>query len=128
MTGKRKRPIVPTYKGKPVQALMAVEKGEEIAGTWTTPVVPDIGFYKLLAKRRGDGVCEWVHFVQRADGSKDKVYRGTVENKERLADVVAAINRALHTAYGPLVQLHPAETEVSFVDGVPTGTPPERVQ
>ena len=128
MTGKRKTPIVPTYKGKPVQALMAVEKGEEIAGTWTTPVVPGIGFYKLLAKRRADGTCEWVHFVQRADGSKDKVYRGTVESKEQLADVVAAINSALRTAYGPLVQLHPAEPEVSFVDGVPTGTPPDRVQ
>ena len=128
MAGKRKTPIVPTYKGKPVQALMAVEKGEEIAGTWTTPVVPEIGFYKLLAKRRADGTCEWVHFVQRADGSKDKVYRGSVESKEQLADVVAAINSALRTAYGPLVQLHPAETEVSLVDGVLTGTPPDRVQ
>jgi hypothetical protein len=128
MTGKRKTPIVPTYKGKPVQALMSVEKGEEIAGTWTTPVVSEIGFYKLLAKRRTDGVCEWVHFTQRADGSKDKVYRGTVESKEQLADVVAAINSALHTAYGPLVQLHPAEAEVSFVDGVPTGMPPGRAQ
>jgi hypothetical protein len=128
MTGKRKTPIVPTYKGKPLQALMSVEKGEEIAGTWTTPVVPGIGFYKLLAKRRTDGVCEWVNFTQRADGSKDKVYRGTVESKEQLADVVAAINSALRTAYGPLVQLHPAEAEVSFVDGVPTGMPPGRTQ
>jgi hypothetical protein len=128
MTGKRKTSIVPTYRGKPVQALMAVEKGEEIAGTWTTPVVPEIGFYKLLAKRRADGVCEWVHFVQRADGSKDKVYRGTVESKEQLADVVAAINSALRTAYGPLVQLHLAEAEIMFVDGVLTGTPPERKQ
>jgi hypothetical protein len=128
MTGKHKTPIVPTYKGKPVQALMALAKGEEIAGTWTTPVVPEIGFYKLLAKRRTDGVCEWVHFVQRADGSKDKVYRGTVESKEHLPDVVAAINSALRTAHGPLVQLHPAETAVSFVDGVLTGTPPDRVQ
>ena len=128
MTGKRKTPIVPTYMGKPVQALMSVEKGEEIAGTWTTPMVPEIGFYKLLAKRRTDGVCEWVHFVQRANGSKDNVYRGTVESKERLADVVWAINNSLRTAYGPLIQLHPAETEVSFVDGVVTGTPPEREQ
>ena len=37
MTGKRKTPIVPTYKGKLVQALMSVEKGEETAGTWTDP-------------------------------------------------------------------------------------------
>ena len=128
MAGKRKTPIVPTYKGKPVQALMSVEKGEEIAGTWTTPVVPEIGFYKLLAKRRTDGVCEWVHFVQRADGRKDNVYRGTVENKERLADVVSAINNSLRTAYGPLVQLKLAEAEIAFVDGVPTGTPPGRAQ
>ena len=128
MTGKRKTPIVPTYKGRPVQALMAVAEGEEIAGTWTTPVVPGIGFYKLLAKRRADGACEWVHCVQRADGRKDNVYRGTVENQDRLADVVAAINNSLRTAYGPLVQLHLAETEVSLVDGVLTGTPPDRVQ
>ena len=128
MTGKRKTPIVPTYRGKPVQALMAVEKGEEIAGTWTTPVVPEIGFYKLLAKLRTDGSCEWVHFVQRVNGGKDKVYRGTVVNQDRLADVVAAINNSLRSAYGPLIQLHPAEAEVSFVDGVLTGTPPGRAQ
>ena len=63
-----------------------------------------------------------------ADGGKDKVYRGNVESKEQLADVVAAINSALRTAYGPLIQLHPAETEISFVDGVLTGTPPDRVR
>jgi hypothetical protein len=128
MSGKRKTPIVPTYRGKPVQALMSVEKGEEIAGTWVTAVAPGIGFYKLLAKRRADGSCEWVHFVQRADGSKDKVYRGTVANQAQLAEVVAAINSALRTAYGPLLQLQPAETEISFVDGLPTGKPSNRVQ
>ena len=128
MTGKRKMPIVPTYKGKPVQALMSVDKGEEIAGTWTTATVPGIGFYTLLAKRRADGTCEWVHFVQRADGSKDKVYRGEVENEARLADVVAAINSALRTAYGPLIRLHHAEADISFVDGVATGAPGDKVQ
>ena len=60
--------------------------------------------------------------------ARTKSIAGTVESKERLADVVAAINNALRTAYGPLVQLHPAETEISFVDGVLTGTPPDRVQ
>lgn len=128
MTGKRKTPIVPTYHGKPVQAIMSVGKGEEIVGTWTTATVSGIGFYKLLAKRRADGACEWVHFVQRADGSKDKVYRGEVEGRERLGDVVAAINSALRTAYGPLIQLHPAEADISFVDGVMTGEPPDKVQ
>jgi hypothetical protein len=128
MTTKRRTPIVPSYKGKPVQALMSVDKGEEIVGTWTTPVVPEIGFYKLLAKQTVDGRCEWVHCVQRANGDKDKVYRGRVDGKEQLADVVAAINSALRSAYGPLVQLHQAEAELSFVDGVPAGTPPDKVQ
>lgn len=128
MTGKRKKPIVPTYRGKPVQALMAVAGGEVIVGTWTTAIVPGIGFYKLLAKRRRDGSCEWVHFVQRADGSKDKVYRGEVEHEARLADVVAAINSALRTAYGSAVALQPADADISFVDGLMTGTPSDKVQ
>ena len=128
MTGKRKTPIVPTYHGKPVQAIMSVDKGEEVLGSWTTATIPGIGFYKLLAKRRADGVCEWVHFVQRASGAKDKFYRGKVENEARLADVLAALNSALRTAYGPLIRLHPAEADISFVDGVMTGTPPDEVQ
>lgn len=124
----RKKATVPTYRGRPIQALLSVGKGEKIAGTWTTPTIPGIGFYKLLAKRCVDGTCEWVHFVQRPNGDKDKVYRGTVENEGRLADVLSALNSALRTAYGPLIQLRPADAEISFVDGVITGRPPDKVQ
>lgn len=99
------------------QAVMNVEKGEAIAGMWITPHVPQIGIYKLLAKKKKDGTCEWAHFVQRDDGRKEKVYRGTVENEGRLADVVAAINSALHTAYGPLVNLGPADSDMYTLDG-----------
>lgn len=70
----RTKATTPTYRGKPIQALMSVSKGEKIAGMWTTPTIPGIGFYKLLAKRCADGTCEWVHFVQRPNGDKDKVY------------------------------------------------------
>lgn len=99
------------------QAVMNVEKGEEIAGVWVTLPVPQIGTYKLLAKKKTDGTCEWAHFVQRANGSKEKVYRGTVENPARLADVVVALNRALHTAYGPTIRLQPADYDMYALAG-----------
>jgi hypothetical protein len=40
-------------------AVMNVEKGEEIVGGWATPHIPQVGLYKLLAKKkneRGDRV------------------------------------------------------------------------
>jgi hypothetical protein len=43
-------------KEKPkVQAIMNVESGEEIAGTWATSKIPQIGIYKLIAKKKQDG-------------------------------------------------------------------------
>ena len=112
-----KPPNIDPTRPLAAQAVMNVEKGEEIAGAWITPHVPQIGIYKLLAKKKVDGTCEWAHFVQRDDGRKEKVYRGTVENEERLKDVVKAINNALHTAYGPLVNLGPADSDVYTIDG-----------
>lgn len=126
MTKQNKRTARPKSRGKPIQALLTVNKDEEIAGMWATPAIPGIGLYKLLAKRRADGTYEWVHIVQRADNSKDTVFRGTVENQERLAVVMDAINSALRTAYGPLIQLHPGEPEISFVDGMISSRPPDK--
>jgi hypothetical protein len=112
-----KPPHIDPTRPLAAQAVMNVEKGEEIAGAWITPHVPQIGIYKLLAKKKADGTCEWAHFVQRDDGRKEKVYRGTVENEERLKDVVKAINNALHTAYGPLVNLGPADSDMYTIGG-----------
>ena len=99
------------------QAVMNVEQGEEIAGVWVTLPVPQIGTYKLLAKKKRDGTCEWAHFVQRANGLKEKVYRGTVENPGRLDDVVTALNRALNTTYGPTIRLQPADYDMYGLNG-----------
>jgi hypothetical protein len=106
-------------KGVPLSkiAVMNVEKGEEILPSYVTPHVPQIGIYKLLAKKKVDGTCEWAHFVQRDDGRKEKVYRGTVENEARMQDVVDGINAALKTAYGPLVRLQLAESDMYTLDG-----------
>lgn len=98
-------------------AVMNVEEGEEALGGYVTAHIPQIGVYKLLAKKKKDGTCEWAHFVQRDDGRKENVYRGTVENEARLADVVAALNSALNTAYGPAIRLVPADSNLYMLDG-----------
>lgn len=137
MTGKRKGPSLATsedgrlvtFRGRPILPIMSLDEGEELVGVWVTPDVPGIGFYKLVAKRLVDGRCEWVHFTQRANGTKDKFYRGTVEQESDLAKVVSAINKALTTAYGPQFCLRPAnDMEIHFVDGVISGREPDFVQ
>ena len=106
-------------KGVPLSklAVMNVDEGEEVLGGYVTPHIPGTGVYKILAKKKKDGTCEWAHFVQRDDGRKEKVYRGTVENEARLADVVAAFNSALNTAYGPTVRFAPADSDMYTLDG-----------
>jgi hypothetical protein len=96
-------------------AVMNIDDGEEIVGGWATPHIPQVGIYKLLAKQRKDGVVEWAHFVQRDSGLKEIVYRGEVENRERLDDVVDVINRNLQKVFG--VSLQAANYDVYSLDG-----------
>lgn len=116
-----------TFKGQPAQAIMEVKIGESIAGMWVSNAVPEIGIYKLIAKEKSDGSCEWAHFVQRESGLKDKVYRGSVDSVEQLSSVVDAINSALSTAYGSVVKLHPAEADVDYVDNLGLANPTDEV-
>lgn len=89
-------------KVKPLKqmAVMNVEKGEEIVGGWASAHIPQVGVYKLLAKKRVDGVIEWAHFVQRDSGLKDKVYRGEVESRDRLDDLLEIMNGQLKRVFG----------------------------
>jgi len=43
-----------------IQAMMNVGKDEQIAGMWISKHIPGTGYYKLLAKEKKDGTCEWV--------------------------------------------------------------------
>ncbi len=124
MAGKQKRnDSPPTLGGRPVIPILEVKKGERIAGIWSSDSVPGIGFYKLLAKCKQDGTCEWVHYVQRSNGDKDNFIRGSVENEARLAEVVEAIDRALHKAYGSGISLHPAEADIYLTDQAQASAP-----
>lgn len=81
-------------------AVMNVDKGEEIIGGWASAHIPQVGIYKLLAKKRTDGMIEWAHFVQRDNGLKEKVYRGEVESHEKLDEVLEIMNGQLKQVFG----------------------------
>lgn len=100
-----------------IQAIMYVAKGETIAGMWVSPLIPGTGFYKLLAKRKVDGTYEWVHFLQRENGSKKELFRGEVESEGRLNDVVSAASATLAKIFGIGVKLKAAEFDTYTTDG-----------
>jgi hypothetical protein len=95
---------------------MNIEKSEEIAGLWATPQIPQVGVYKLAAKKRLDGKFEWVHFQHRLDGARKVLFRGEVESRMRLADVLDATNTILTRVYGVVMQV--TEFEASTPDGM----------
>jgi hypothetical protein len=99
-------------------AVMNVEKGEEIVGGWASAHIPQVGVYKLLAKKRVDGVIEWAHFVQRDSGLKDKVYRGEVESREKLDQVLEVMNKHLLRVFGTAMKS--ADYDTYTLDGKKT--------
>ena len=96
-------------------AVMNIAKGEELFGGWATPSIPQVGIYKLLAKKKADGTIEWVHFVQRDNGAKEKVLRGTVKSAAELAIVSDTANNHLRRIFG--VTMQAADYDVRTLDG-----------
>lgn len=101
-------------------AVMNVDKGEEIVGGWASAHIPQVGIYKLLAKKRVDGVIEWAHFVQRDSGSKEKVYRGEVESREKLDEVLEVMNKHLQRVFGTTMKA--ADYDMYTLDGKSTSS------
>jgi len=100
-----------------IQSIMSIDEGETIAGAWATPQIPGTGFYKLLAKKRVDGVIEWAHLIERENGTKEVLYRGNVESEEQLQKVVDAVNAALRHVFGPGTQLAIGTARFYSLDG-----------
>ena len=96
-------------------AVMNVDEGEEIAGGWASPHNPQVGIYKLLAKKKRYGSFEWAHFVQRDNGLKEKVYRGQVQSREQLDEVLEIMNKNLHKFLG--VTMRAADYNACSLDG-----------
>ena len=103
-------------KNKPSKtAVMSIEKGEEIFAGHVSPDIPQVGIYKLLAKKKADGTIEWAHFVERDNGLKERVMRGTVNTVDEFNIVVDAVNNNLRRIFG--VTMRPASYEVRTLDG-----------
>ena len=96
-------------------AVMNVEKGEVIVGGWATPRIPQVGSYKLLAKKRQDGVIEWAHFIQRDNGLKERVMRGEAKDQAQLDEVLEIANRNLQRLFG--VNLVAVDYDMYLLDG-----------
>ena len=71
-------------------AVMNVDKGEEIVG-------------------------EWAHFIQRDDGTKDRVMRGEVNSKDQLDEVIEIANRNLKKLFD--VALQATDYDMYTLDG-----------
>ncbi|WKZ46966.1 MAG: hypothetical protein QY306_14215 [Anaerolineales bacterium] len=98
-------------------AVMTIDEGEEIAGAWITPYIPEVGMYKLLAKKTKDGSYIWVHFIQRLNGNKDIVFRGEAKDKEQLETLLEVANGKLQAIFK--VKLQPADADMYTLDGKP---------
>ena len=99
------------------RAIMTLDKGENIVGMWVTPLIPETGFYKLFAKQKTDGTIEWAHLLQREDGTKELMFRGTVKSKKELNKVLDASNSNLQRIFGATIKLNVAEAEFRTLDG-----------
>jgi len=103
-------------KSNPTQmAVMNLEEGEEIFAGRATVHIPQVGIYKLLAKRKTDGTIEWAHFVERDNGLKEKVMRGTVNTPDEFDIVIDTVNNNLRRIFG--VTMQPAAYDVRTPDG-----------
>jgi hypothetical protein len=81
-------------------AVMNVEKGEEIVASLVSRHIAGTGWYKLLAKKKKNGVIEWAHFTERDNGIKENVYRGEVKDDEELRLVMSIMNKHLTRVFG----------------------------
>ena len=104
-----------------IPAIMNIEKGEQIAGMWISKHISGTGYYKLLAKEKKDGTCEWVHFVQRDDGIKENFYTGKTKDTNELKLVLQVMNSVLAKTFGNEIQMGEGNPDVYTTDGIKAG-------
>lgn len=95
--------------------MLNIDDGEEIATACASSHIPGTGIYKFLAKKKKDGKFEWVHFAQRDNGLKEKIYRGETETHEQLDEVLDIMNRNLKKIFK--VEMRSTDYDVYSLDG-----------
>ena len=97
------------------QPILKVDKGEEIARMLISSYIPGTGFYKFLCKQKRDKTYEWAHFVERDNGSKEKLYRGEVATEAELNIVIEIMNRTLKNIFGTAAEMKEGKPEVKTI-------------
>jgi len=97
------------------KAVLTVAAGEEVVAGRATAHIPQVGIYKLLAKKKVDGSIEWAHFVERDSGLKENVLRGTVSTLAEFDLVIDVVSNNLLRIFG--VTMEPAGYDVLTLDG-----------
>lgn len=100
-----------------IPAMMRINKGEEIAAALMSASIPGTGNYKFLAKKKENGKCEWVHFIQRISGAKEWVCSGEAENEEQLNLIMEIINRNLLRVFGAGATMKPGNPTFYSLSG-----------
>jgi hypothetical protein len=102
---------------KPIP-MLNIDKGEEIIHGLVSSYVPGTGYYKFLSKQKSNGTYEWVHFVERVNGNKEKMYRGDAKTKEELETVLEVMSKTLTKVFGAAAEMKTGKTEVRTTDGI----------
>jgi hypothetical protein len=106
-------------------ALMVIESGEEIAGLWASEEIPEIGIFKLLAKKRKDGMIEFAHFLLHCTGEVSSIFRGETADPEELQEVLVMIETALLHCSGKTVKMKVPPYGTYSINGIPLDPIPE---
>lgn len=61
------------------------------------------------------------HFIQRDDGSKEKLYSGNTNNSEELKLVLQAMNSVLTKTFGDDVKMGEGNPDIYTTDGTKAG-------
>jgi hypothetical protein len=100
-------------------AVMNVEKGEEIVGG-PRRIFRRWGFTNFWQRKKMNGEIEWAHFIQRDNGLKERVMRGTVKTRGELDTVIEVANKNLSKLFG--VTLQATDYDMYTLDGKKTSS------
>lgn len=100
------------------QPMLNIEKGEEIIHGLISSYLPGRGYCKFLSKQKKNGGFKWVHFIERANGNKEEMYRGDVKTKEELETVFVIMNKNLNKIFGAGAEMKTGKTEVRTTEGL----------
>ena len=87
-------------------AVMKLERGEEMVASMMSGHISGTGRYKLIAKKRIDGLIEWAHFTERDNGLRENVYRGEVKDARELETVMMIMNKHLKKVFGDHAEMN----------------------